>query len=117
MNLDVYNVLKKALANGVFTEYHEICVAEDACRKYEQAQEETKRKREAKAAEMKGLILKVLTEANKPLCPTDMQFIIYRETEKVYSASALAWYCGRLWNDGKLSYQLKRSRTYYFLKG
>lgn len=117
MNLDVYKVLKKALADGVFTDHLEIHVVKEACCKYEQAQEKAKRKREAKAAEMEGLILKVLTEANKPLCPTDMQFIIYRETEKAYSASALAWYCGRLWNDGKLGYQWKKSRTYYSLKG
>lgn len=117
MNLDVYNVLKKALENGVFTNYYEIHVAENACREYEQAREEAKRKREAKAAEMKGLILEALAKANKPLCPTDIQFIIYSETEKAYSVSTLAWYCGRLWDDGKLSYQQKRSRTYYFLKG
>lgn len=116
MNYDVYELLKKGIKAKVFSDYEEM-KARRFCQKYEEYEEECSAKREARNQEMKNLMLGVLGKADKPLCPTEMQFILYRETGKEYSCATIAYYCGRLcWIDKKLTYKEKRNRIYYSIK-
>lgn len=116
INYEIYTLLKKGIEAKVFTSYEEM-EATRCCQKYEEYQQELSAKREARRQEMKKLMLDVLTEAEKPLCPTEMQFILYRKTGKEYSCGTIALYCGELcWIDEKLVFKRKRSRTYYSIK-
>lgn len=116
MSENAYNLLKTAIEKHIFSDYEEM-QARHLCQKYEEYQRERAAKREAYVQEMKSLMLGVLEKADKPLCPTEMQFILYRETGKEYSCAAIAWYCGRLcWIDKKLTYKEKRNRVYYAIK-
>lgn len=116
INYDAYNLLKTAVEKHIFSEYEEM-VASHLCRKYEEYERERTAKREAYVQEMKNLMLGVLEKADKPLCPTEMQFILYRETGKEYSCGTIAWCCGRLcWIDKKLTRKEKKNRVYYAIK-
>lgn len=116
MNYEVYRLLKEGVKNKVFCSYDEM-KAIRFCQKYEEHERERSAKREAHNQEMKDLMLSVLAEADKPLCPTDMQFILYRETGKEYPCATIAYYCNRLyWADRKLAYKQKKNRTYYSIK-
>lgn len=116
ISYDAYNLLKTAIEKHIFSSYEEM-QARRLCQKYEEYERERAAKREAYNQEMKSLMLSVLTKADKPLCPTEMQFILYRETGKEYSCRTIAWYCGRLcWIDKKLTYKEKRNRIYYSIK-
>ena len=87
--------------------------------KKEESKQEKRNKalREKYAQEMKNLMLGVLEKADKPLCPTEIQFILYRETGKEYSCGTIACYCGRLcWDDKKLTREEKKNRVYYAIK-
>lgn len=115
MNFDTYSLLKKFLDNGTFTGIDAIH-AERACLQYEEAQEERKRKQEIRNKMMKNLMYDVLSRAEKPLRPTEIQFILYRETGKEYSCSTVSWYCGQLWIDKKLTYTQKGNKSYYSIR-
>lgn len=116
INFETYSLLKKFLDNGTFTGIDGIH-AERACLQYEEAQEARKLKQETFNTMMKNMMLDVLSKAEKPLCPTEIQFILYRETGKEYSCATIAWYCGHLcWIDKKLTYKEKRNRAYYTIK-
>lgn len=116
ISYEVYTLLKKGIEAKVFTDYEET-KARRCCSQYEEYQKELSAKREAHNQEMKQLMLDVLTEAEKPLCPTEMQFILYRKTGNEYSCGTIAWYCGALcWFDKKLTSKTKRSRTYYSIR-
>lgn len=115
MNFDTYSLLKKFLDNGTFTGIDAIH-AERACLQYEEAQEERKRKQEIRNTMMKNLMYDVLSRAEKPLRPTEIQFILYRETGKEYSCSTVTWYCGQLWIDKKLAYAQKGKKGYYSIR-
>lgn len=116
MNFDTYSLLKKFLDNGTFTGIDEIH-AERACSQYEEAQKAQKLKQEIRNTMMKNMMLDVLSKAEKPLRPTEIQFILYRETGKEYSCSTVSWYCGYLcWIDRKLTRTQKGNRAYYSLR-
>ena len=116
ISYDAYNLLKAAVEKHIFSEYEEM-VASRLCRKYERYEQARAAKKEAYAQEMKSLMLGVLEKADKPLCPTEMQFILYRETGKEYSCGTIACYCGRLcWDDKKLTREEKKNRVYYAIK-
>lgn len=116
MNFGTYSLLKKFLDNGTFTGIDEIH-AERACSQYEEAQEARKLKQEIRNTMMKNMMLNVLSKAEKPLRPTEIQFILYRETGKEYSCATISWYCSYLcWIDRKLTYTKKGSRSYYSIR-
>ena len=115
MNFETYSLLKKFLDNGTFTGA-DAFYAERACQKFEEAQEARKRKQEIRNTMMKNMMLDVLSKAEKPLRPTEIQFILYRETGKEYSCATVSWYCGQLWIDKKLTYTQKGNRSYYSIK-
>ena len=116
ISYDAYNLLKTAIEKHLFSEYEEM-KASHLCRKYEEYERACAAKKEAYAQEMKSLMLGVLEKADKPLCPTEMQFILYRETGKEYSCGTIACYCGRLcWDDEKLTREEKKNRVYYAIK-
>ena len=116
MNFETYSLLKKFLDNGTFTGIDGIH-AERACLQYEEAQEARKLKQEIRNTMMKNMMLDVLSKAEKPLRPTEIQFILYRETGKEYSCATISWYCGHLcWIDRKLIYTKKGSRSYYSIR-
>lgn len=116
MNFETYSLLRKCLDNGTFTGMDAV-QAKRACQKFEEAQEEQRRKREARNTMMKNMMLDVLSKAKKPLRPTEIQFILYRETGKEYSCATISWYCNQLyWIDKKLAYTQKRNRSYYSIK-
>ena len=116
MNFDTYSLLKKCLDNGTFTGIDAIH-AERACLQYEEAQEAQKLKQEIRNTMMKNMMLDVLSKAEKPLRPTEIQFILYRETGKEYSCSTISWYCGYLcWIDRKLTRTQKGNRAYYSIR-
>ena len=116
MNFETYSLLKKFLDNGTFTGIDEIH-AERACSQYEKAQEARKLKQEIRNTMMKNMMLDVLSKAGKPLRPTEIQFILYRETGKEYSCATISWYCGHLCGiDRKLTYTKKGSRSYYSIR-
>lgn len=116
MNFETYSLLKKFLDNGTFTGIDEIH-AERACSQYEEAKEARKLKQEIRNTMMKNMMLDVLSKAEKPLCPTEIQFILYRETGKEYSCATISLYCDHLyWIDRKLTYTKKGSRSYYSIR-
>lgn len=116
MNFDTYSLLKKFLDNGTFTGIDAIH-AERACLKFEEAQKARKLKQEIHNTMMKNMMLDVLSKAEKPLRPTEIQFILYRETGKEYSCSAVSCYCGQLWLEKKLDYAHgKGKRGYYSIR-
>lgn len=116
INFDTYSLLKKCLDNGTFTGIDAIH-AERACLQYEEAQKAQKLKQEIRNTMMKNMMLDVLSKAEKPLRPTEIQFILYRETGKEYSCSTISWYCGYLcWIDRKLTRTQKGNRAYYSLR-
>ena len=116
INFETYSLLKKFLDNGTFTGIDAIH-AERACLKFEEAQEARKRKQEIRNTLMKNMMLDVLSKAGKPLRPTEIQFILYRETGMEYSCATISWYCGHLcWIDRKLTYTKKGSRSYYSIR-
>ncbi len=116
MNYEVYELLKKGIKAKAFSDY-EAMKAEDFCQKYEEYERKRAEKREAHNREMKNLMFSVLEKASKPLCPTDMQFILYRETGKEYPCASIAYYCNRLfWADKKLTYKRDKRRSYYSIK-
>ena len=115
MNFETYSLLKKFLDNGTFTGIDEIR-AKRACLQYEEAQEARKLKQEIRNTMMKNMMLDVLSKAEKPLRPTEIQFILYRETGKEYSCSTVSWYCDQLWIDKKLTYAQKGNRSYYSIR-
>lgn len=107
MNSETYNLLKTAIEKHIFSDY-EAMQARRLCEKYEEYERKRIEKREARSQMMKNLILYVLKKANKPLCPTEIQFILYRDTGEEFSCATIAWYCGRLcWDDKKLTYKKK----------
>lgn len=117
INYEVYTLLKRGIEAKAFTDYEER-KAIQCCQNYEDYLRKLSEKREAHNQAMKKLMLDVLTEADKPLCPTEMQFILYRKTGNEYSCGTIAWYCGILcWADKKLASKQKRKRTYYSIKG
>ena len=115
MNFEVYSLLRKCLDSGTFTGMDAL-QAKRACQKFEEAREEQKQKREIRNTMMKKMMLDVLSKAEKPLRPTEIQFILYRETGKEYSCATVSWYCGQLWIDKKLIYTQKGNRSYYSIK-
>ena len=116
MNFEIYSLLRKCLDDGTFTGM-DVFQAERACQKFEEAQEARKLKQEIRNTMMKNMMLDVLSKAEKPLCPTEIQFILYRETGKEYPCATVAWYCGHLcWIDKKLTYTKKGSRSYYSIR-
>ena len=116
MNFDTYSLLKKFLDNGTF-EGIDAIHAERACLQYEEAQKAQKLKQEIRNTMMKNMMLDVLSKAEKPLRPTEIQFILYRETGKEYSCSTISWYCGYLcWIDKKLTRTQKGNRAYYSIR-
>ena len=115
MDFETYNLLRKCLDNGTFTGTDAL-QAKWACQKFEEAQEEQRRKREARNTMMKNMMLGVLSKAEKPLRPTEIQFILYRETGKEYSCATVSWYCGQLWIEKKLTYTQKGNRSYYSIR-
>lgn len=116
ISYDAYDLLKTAIEKHIFSDYEEM-KARRLCQKYEEYERKRSEKREAHNQEMENLMLSVLTKADKPLCPTEMQFILYRETGKEYSCATIAWYCGRLcWAHRKLNWEEKRNRAYYSIK-
>lgn len=117
MNFETYSLLRKCLDNGTFTGM-DAFQAERACQKFEEAREEQRRKQEIRNTMMKNMMLDVLLKAEKPLRPTEIQFILYRETGKEYSCSTVSWYCSQLcWTDRKLIYTPgKGKRGYYSIR-
>lgn len=116
INFDTYSLLKKFLDNGTFDGLDKIH-AERACLKYEEAQEARKLKQEIHNTMMKNLIYDVIARADKPLRPTEIQFILYREIGKEYSCATIACYCGKLWiDDRKLTFTRKGNRSYYSIR-
>lgn len=115
MNFETYSLLKKFLDNGTFTGIDALH-AERACLKFEETQEARKLKQEIRNTLMKNMMLDVLSKAGKPLCPTEIQFILYRETGKEYPCATVSWYCGQLWIDKKLTYTQKGNRSYYSIR-
>lgn len=115
MNENTYKILKKAIASGILSPVDEI-IAKENCQKYEEAKEAQRLKREIRSTMMCNMMYDVLAKAEKPLCPTEIQFILYRETGKEYSNATISWYCGQLWTEKKLSYSHKKNRTYYSIK-
>lgn len=117
MNFETYSLLKKFLDNGTFTGA-DAFYAERACQKFEEAQEARKLKQEIRNTMMKNMMLDVLSKAEKPLRPTEIQFILYRETGKEYSCATVSWYCNQLcWIDRKLIYKPgKGKRGYYSIR-
>lgn len=115
MNFETYSLLKKFLDNGTFTGA-DAFYAERACQKFEEAQKARKLKQEIRNTMMKNMMLDVLSKAEKPLRPTEIQFILYRETGKEYSCSTVTWYCGQLWIDKKLAYAQKGKKGYYSIR-
>ena len=116
MNFETYSLLKKFLDNGTFTGIDKIH-AERTCLQYEEAQEARKLKQEIRNTMMQNMMLDVLSKAEKPLCPTEIQFILYRETGKEYPCTTVAWYCRHLcWIDRKLTYTKKGNRSYYSIR-
>lgn len=116
MNFETYSLLRQYLDNDTFTGA-DAFYAERACLKFEEAQEEQKRKQEIRNTMMKNMMFNVLSKAEKPLRPTEIQFILYRETGKEYSCSTVSWYCNQLcWIDRKLTYTKKGNRSYYSIR-
>lgn len=117
MNFEVYSLLRKCLDDGTFTGMDAL-QAKRACLKFEEAREEQKQKREIRNTMMKKMMLDVLSKAKKPQRPTEIQFILYRETGKEYSCAAVTWYCNQLcWIDKKLICTPgKGNRSYYSIK-
>ena len=115
MDFETYSLLRKCLDNGTFTEM-DAFQAKRACLKFEEAQEARRLKQEIRNTMMKNMMLDVLSKAEKPLRPTEIQFILYRETGKEYSCATVSWYCGQLWIEKKLTYTKKGNRTYYSIK-
>lgn len=116
INKSVYDLLKKGIEAKAFGDYEEM-QAKNFCQEYEKYRQEQIEKQEAHEREMKNLMFNVLSKANKPLCPTEIQFILYREIGKEYACATIAYYCVRLcWEDKKLIYKRKGSRAYYSIK-
>ena len=115
MNFEVYSLLRKCLDDGTFTGMDAVQVKR-ACQKFEEAREEQTLKQDIRNTMMKKMMLDVLSKAEKPLRPTEIQFILDRETGKEYSCATVSWYCGQLWIDKKLTYTQKGNRSYYSIK-
>lgn len=116
MNYQLYNILKNLNNTSELSSYDKL-ILERACSKYEEELERRRIIKAEKAEKIKNLIIQVLSNADKALTPTDMQFAIYRTTNEEIPCQAISWYACQLhWFDDKLSATHKRNKTYYVIK-
>lgn len=116
MNYQLYNILKNLNNASELSSYDKL-ILERACSKYEKELERRRIIKAEKAEKIKNLIIQVLSNADKALTPTDMQFAIYRTTNEEIPCQAISWYACQLhWFDDKLSATHKRNKTYYVIK-